>query len=425
MSGSAIPSHGLFHVAHGEVVQTMPWPWSDKGEDPRLSAVVPDSAKGGLWLGSARLGIAYFMDGQLGTWLGSKDGLGADLVWNLYVDHEGTLWAATEGGLSRVRDGHISTLTTKNGLPCNAVHWVIEDDASSLWLSTACGLVRIDRSDLQAWASEREHAIHATMFDGSDGFRMHAMLTAYSPVAKKAPDGKLWFAHNDGVSVIDPQNLRLNKLPPPVHIEQITANGNTHAAVDGLRLPPRVRDLAIDYTALSLVAPEKVRFRFKLEGQDTEWREVVNVRQVQYSNLAPGNYRFRVMASNNSGVWNEQGAALDFAIAPAYYQTNWFRALCVAVFLALLWAAFRLRIRQVQERERKFREAIETIPAMAFTALPDGSRTFVNRRWVEYTGLTVEHAAGLGWQAVIHPDDLKRVLDKWRVVSGHRRVDGV
>ena len=283
-----------------------------------------------------------------------------------------------------------------------------------MWLSTACGLVRIDRSDLQQPALNDKNTIHPTIFDGSDGFRMHAMLTAYSPVVKKAPDGKLWFAHNDGVSVIDPKNLRLNKLPPPVHIEQITANGNTHAAVDGLRLPPRVRDLAIDYTALSLVAPEKVRFRFKLEGQDTEWREVVNVRQVQYSNLAPGNYRFRVMASNNSGVWNEQGAALDFAIAPAYYQTNWFRALCVSAFLALLWVAYRLRIRQVQQQERKFREAIETIPAMAFTALPDGSRTFVNRRWVEYTGLAVEYAAGLGWQAVLHPDDLKRVRDTWR-----------
>ena len=428
------PSNGLFHVVEGKVVQSVPWPWSGHGEEPRLSAVVPEPSKGGLWLGSARLGIAYFMGGQLSPWLGSKHGLGADLVWNLYVDHEGTLWAATEGGLSRVRDRRVSTLTTKNGLPCNAVHWVIEDDASSLWLSTACGLVRIDRGDLQAWASDAKPAIHVTMFDGSDGFRMHAMLTGYSPVVKKAPDGKLWFAHNDGVSVIDPKNLRLNKLPPPVHIEQITANGNTYAAVDGLRLPPRVRDLAINYTALSLVAPEKVRFRFKLEGQDADWREVVNVRHVQYSNLAPGNYRFRVMASNNSGIWNEQGATLDFAIASAYYQTNWFRALCGAAFLALLWVAYLLRVRQLRHQEKKLRDVIETIPTFAWTALPDGSIDFANRNWEEYSGFSSEKTAGSGWEAAVHPADLKRHVEKWHASAAtgetfesevrFRRTDG-
>jgi signal transduction histidine kinase len=134
-----------------------------------------------------------------------------------------------------------------------------------------------------------------------------------------------------------------------------------------------VRDLSIDYTALSLVAPEKVHFKYQLAGQDPDWREVINERQVQYSNLAPGKYRFRVIASNNSGVWNEQGAALDFSIAPAYWQTGWFRALCVAAILALLWMLYRLRMRQlahefdmkvearVDERTRIARELHDTL----------------------------------------------------------------
>ena len=117
-----------------------------------------------------------------------------------------------------------------------------------------------------------------------------------------------------------------------------------------MRLPARTRDLQIDYTALSLVAPEKVHFKYKLEGQDSDWREVVNDRQVQYSNLAPGPYRFRVIACNNSGVWNEQGDTLEFSIAPAYYQTNWFRALCAVLFLALLWAAYWWRVRQLHHQ---------------------------------------------------------------------------
>jgi len=129
--------------------------------------------------------------------------------------------------------------------------------------------------------------------------------------------------------------------------KQIIADGKTYPASSHLRLPPLIRDLTIDYTALSLVVPEKVRFRIKLEGQDRDWREFVNVRQVQYSNLAPGSYRFRVTACNNSGVWNEQGASLDFSIAPAYWQTRWFVALCVVALMALLWALYQLRLRQL------------------------------------------------------------------------------
>ena len=112
-----------------------------------------------------------------------------------------------------------------------------------------------------------------------------------------------------------------------------------------------MRDMTIDYTALSLVAPEKVRFRFRLEGQDKDWREVANQRRVEYSNLPPGNYRFRVIACNNSGVWNEQGAALDFSIAPAYWQTNWFRGLCMLMFLGMLWTFYQLRVRAFKRRQ--------------------------------------------------------------------------
>jgi signal transduction histidine kinase len=188
----------------------------------------------------------------------------------------------------------------------------------------------------------------------------------------KSPDGKIWFLPRDGVSELDPRHLPYNRVPPPVHVEQLTADGKQYDPARG-PLPPLVRDLTIDYTALSLVIPEKVHFRYKLEGQDKDWREVVNVREVHYTNLAPKHYRFVVKACNNSGVWNEEGAALDFAIAPAYYQTNWFRALCVAAFLVLLWTAYQLRLRQlarqfnmrleerVGERTRIARELHDTL----------------------------------------------------------------
>jgi signal transduction histidine kinase len=132
-----------------------------------------------------------------------------------------------------------------------------------------------------------------------------------------------------------------------VQIEQITADGKTYGSAQGLQLPPHARNLTIDYTAFSFVAPEKIHFRYKLEGQDPDWREVINDREVQYSNLSPKKYRFRVTACNNSGVWNEAGAFLDFSVAPAYYQTLWFQALCVVALAALLIGVYELRLRQV------------------------------------------------------------------------------
>jgi signal transduction histidine kinase len=245
----------------------------------------------------------------------------------------------------------IVTLTRANGLPCDAVHWSIEDDAHDLWLGTACGLVRIARSEVETWIANPSRKVRTVVFDESDGVVSSADPPQYGPHASKARDGRIWLASVDGVGVVDPAHLRVNRLAPPVLVEQVLVDGTAHDAASGpVRLPPLVRDMVIDYTALSLVAPEKMHFRYRLEGQDAQWREVVNERKVQYSNLAPARYRFRVTASNNSGVWNEQGAALDIEVAPAFWQTNWFRALCVVAFAALLFGLYLLRVRQLHQR---------------------------------------------------------------------------
>jgi len=346
-AGNVWMSHqeGLFRLFRERVVERIPWTRLGRGQP--ASALMHDAAHGGLWLGFRDGGVAYFQDGQLRASYSAVEGLGEGMVRGFYIDKKGTLWVQTEGGLSSIKDGHVLTLTTENGLPCNTVHWMIEDDAQSVWLYLSCGLVRIGRSELDAWASHPKQTIQVTVFESSDGVSNHRFTGGYSPVVAKSADGKLWFVQLGGVSVIDPHHLPVNKLPPPVYIEQITADDKTYDAMNGMRLPPRIHNLAIDYTALSLVAPEKVRFRYKLEGLNKNWREVINDREVQYSNLGPGTYRFRVLACNNSGVWNEEGAALEFVIPPAWYQTNWFRALCAAMFLALLGAAYQLRVRQL------------------------------------------------------------------------------
>ena len=336
---------GLFHLLEGRAVERIPW--ATVGRHNGGATLLLDAARGGLWIGFSLGGVAYYKDREVRESYASADGLGDGRVTGLQLDGDGTLWAATEGGLGRVKNGKVATLTARNGLPCDGAQWVIEDDDHAFWLGMACGLVRIARPELDAWFADSKRRIHATVFDTSDGVRSHAQIGGYSPRVAKSADGRIWFLPLDGVSVIDPHHLPVNKIPPPVHIEQITADRKTYDASSSLRLPPLVRDLEIHYTALSLVAPEKNRFRIKLEGRDSEWKEVGNGRKASYTDLPPRDYRFRVMASNNSGVWNEAGTSFDFSIAPAYYQTRWFQVSCIAAFLALIWGLHRYRLHQI------------------------------------------------------------------------------
>jgi PAS domain S-box-containing protein len=344
---------GLFQISPQNEVREIPW--ADLGHKDDASVLAADRRQGGVWIGFSQGGIAYFSDGQVRATYTTTDGLGAGRVRDLQFGDDGALWVSTERGLSRLMNNRIATMTSKNGLPCDAVQWAMEEDDRSLWLDMACGLVRIARSELDAWVADPNRAIQATVFDSSDGVRSTLLIGVSHPQVARTPDGSLWFVTGDGVSVIDTLHLHRNDLPPPVHIEQIIADHKTYwqnlsgaASSSPPRLPPLVRDLEIDYTALSLVAPEKVRFRVKLEGWDRDWKDAGNERKAFYSNLPPRKYRFRVMACNNSGLWNEAGDSLDFSIVPAYWQTNWFRMSCVVALALLLWMIYTLRVRSIQ-----------------------------------------------------------------------------
>jgi signal transduction histidine kinase/ligand-binding sensor domain-containing protein len=323
--------------------------WAKLGRRDFGVRLAADPVKGGLWIGFFEGGVGYLKDGAVVASFAEAEGLAGGRVNDLRLDPGGALWVATEGGLSRLKSGRIGTLTNENGLPCQSVHWAVEDNDRSLWLSTTCGLMRVSRPDVEAWVANPKHHITPAVFDTSDGVVSAYWSAAFSPEAVKSQDGRIWFMTLGGVGVIDPGHLSLNKLPPPVHIEGIVANHKPYELRDGLRLPPLIRDLQIDYTALSLIAPEKVRFRYKLEGKDIDWRDAGDRRQAFYNDLAPRRYRFRVIACNNSGVWNEAGASFDFFIEPAYYQTILFRLLCGAAFLGLLGGFFYWRLREVEQ----------------------------------------------------------------------------
>ena len=366
---------GLLHLFRGKLVQQIPG--DAFGRKDFVSALTADQSDGGVWLGFSKGGIAYLRDGQIRASYTAADGLGNGRVNDVRLDDAGALWIATDNGLSRLKDARVATLSTRNGLPCDRVGWLVEAEDHALWLYAACGLVRIARAEIDAWAPDRagpERAMQPIVLDDHDGVPPLAELGDYArPKGSLSPDGTIWFVTADGLKTFDPHHLSLNALPAPVHIEQLTYDGKLFDVGQGLPLPPWVRDLTISYTALSYVAPERVLFRYKLEGFDQDWHNVGNRRQAYYTNLPPRAYRFRVMASNDTGVWNEVGASLDFSIAPAYYQTTWVRTVIVMTVLALVWAMHRFRVRhlahqfdarlqeRVNERTRIARELHDTL----------------------------------------------------------------
>jgi signal transduction histidine kinase/ligand-binding sensor domain-containing protein len=355
---------GLIQLLNDGRVQM--YPWTTLGHNDIALALAVDPARHGTWVGFYGGGIVYFADSQVRASYSASDGLGQGRVNDLRSEPDGTLWAATEGGLSRLKNGRFATLSSKNGLPCDSTNWTLEDNDHSFWLYMTCGLVKITRSQLDAWAAavdkdtDAKPIVQVKSLDTSDGVRTLEDYDFYTPHAAKAADGRLWFLPSDGASVVDPRRLPFNRLVPQVRIEQVIANHKTHDVPSdektSLRLPALVRDLQIDYTALSLVAPEKMLFRYRLEGYDREWQDAGNRRQAFYTNLGPKNYRFRVIACNNSGVWNEAGASLDFSVAPTYYQTPWFQMSCAAALLALFWLLYRYRVHQIA---REFNARLE------------------------------------------------------------------
>ena len=341
----SVPQHGLVRLRDGGLAEVVPW---SRFENKQAWALEPDPRDGGLWLGFAQGGIAYYKPGQPIRWHTPEGRLDRQAVMDLHRMRDGSLWIATQGGLGRLWNGQLATLTVANGLPCDRIHSMVEDGNGALWLNTGCGLVRISGADLSNWSAHPANKVPVRVYDASDGMRSWPTAVGYFRRAAKSADGRLWFAVIDGVAVVDPNHLPENRLPPPVKIEEITAGHTTYSVNPNLRLPALTKELRIAYTAPSFVAPNKVRFRYRLDGFDKEWNDDDGLRQAVYTNLPPRRYTFRVIACNNDGVWNNAGASADFSIDPAFYQTNWFRFACVCGLSLLLWSLHRLRLRKME-----------------------------------------------------------------------------
>jgi ligand-binding sensor domain-containing protein/signal transduction histidine kinase len=330
------PPRTLIRVHDLNVREMYPVP-----ETPAARKVAADP-EGGIWLGLMNGDLARFRhsETQIIHFNRSKD----SRVNQLLVTSDGSVLGATAMGLVGWRQGKQQTLGTRNGLPCETIFSFVLDNQDSLWLYTQCGLVQIQSTELRKWWGNSDVLLQLKVFDRFDG--VQPGLAPFNAAAK-SPDGRLWFANGVVLQMIDPNHLEDNTTVPPVHIEAIVADRKSYPPVKDLRLPALMRDLQIDFTALSFIAPQKVRFRYKLEGRDSDWQDAGTRRQAFYTDLHPGKYRFRVIACNNDGQWNKDGSTLDFSVAPAWYQTVWFLVLCVVTGIFFAWALHRLRVRQV------------------------------------------------------------------------------
>lgn len=311
-------------------------------EQVSAGSVLAAAPEGGVWLGLQNGNLGRFRAGRFEEFR-FEDGRKAGILQQVLPNPNGTVLVAATSGVIGFRGGRLQTLTSKNGLPCDPIYSMVFDAHENLWLYSQCGLVRIAGDELRDWWDHPEAKVHATVLDAFDGAQPAHYW--FPPGAILTVDGRLWFANESVVQILDPDHLNQNTLAPPVYVEHVIANHKDYFPSDSLQLPPHVRDLEIDYTALSFVSPAKVRFRYMLEGHDAQWQDPGTRREAFYTDLRPGKYRFRVIASNNDDVWNEAGASISFFVAPAWYQTKLFLVLCLITAALLIMLVHWLRMR--------------------------------------------------------------------------------
>ena len=386
---------------------------------------IAEDPQGNLWLGG-NLGLHRFdpNTGQFTVYSHKSDdphSLSDNRVVAIYFDRAGSMWVGTQNGLDKFdpKTRTFAVYNERDGIGGNVVSCILEDQRGLLWMSTNKGVSSFD--------PRTRKFSNYTMADGLPGPDLSGWGAGFKSAA-----GEIFFGGFSGVTAFFPDQVSAdavvaNAFVPPIVLTDFRLFGTPVTLSPGSPLKKAVNYtdtitlshsqniFSIGFSALSFFNPATNRYRYMLEGLDQKWNEVgSDQRLASYTTLPAGTYMFHVQGASRRGPWSEPGAQLRIQILPAWWNTWWFRALWATACLALLWGLYRMRIQELRRQEKKLRDVIETMPTFAWTALPDGSVDFVNRHWQEYTGLSTERSVGSGWEAAIHPEDLKRRAEKWR-----------
>ncbi|HVF45200.1 MAG TPA: two-component regulator propeller domain-containing protein, partial [Pyrinomonadaceae bacterium] len=338
---------------------------------------IHEDKAGSLWVGTAAGLNRLREDGRFEVFT-KRDGLGSDIVISAREASDGSLWFGTVGGgVARMSGGKFAAVTSAAGLGDDTVTTILEDGAGGLWMGSTRGVLRVSLKELNAFADGLARSVSCVTYGKADGLPTTDCSGGTQPAGWRTRDGRLWFPTSKGIAVVDPAALRRNELQPPVVVESLVVDREPRPLGAGaVELQPGSRAVEFHFTALSFVDPSKVKFRYRLEGFERDWVEAGARREAFYTNLPPGTYSFRVLASNDDGVWNERGAELRFTLRPYFYQTVWFYLLCALVAAASMWGVHRVRVRQLRrefvavlgERNRIARELHDTL-AQGFTSV--------------------------------------------------------
>jgi signal transduction histidine kinase/ActR/RegA family two-component response regulator/streptogramin lyase len=317
-----------------------------------------DRRTGTAWVGTMN-GLYHYQDGRFHrfAWKGWDEGTS---ILALLLDDSGALWIGTDGaGLWRVADGKAQSFRLRDGLPDESIGAVLQDAAGDLWITTNKGAFRLSMRELDRFRRREIRALRYDAFGVGDGMRTRECNGGMQSVAARSRDGRLWFSTIKGVAVVDPSRLTKNAIPPPVVIEALRVDHRELPVVRKSAAPPGRGELEVQYSALSFVQPEAVKFRYRLEGYDEEWVDAGSRRTAYYTNLRPGAYTFRVIACNNDGAWNTVGATLSLTLQPYFYQTAWFAGLCALVVILGVTGGLRARVAQARAREADLRRLVD------------------------------------------------------------------
>jgi signal transduction histidine kinase/streptogramin lyase len=330
-----------------------------EGLSSNFVRVFHQDAGGDLWIGTDGGGISRLRGGRFASY-GRREGLPSSTVLAIHEEPDGGLLLGTyDGGLVRLRDGRFARCTARDGLLDDSVFDIEADSRGQLWMSSDRGVFRVDARELRDFFDGRSARVRSVAYDTRDGLQSSKCHGGTQPAGWRAADGRIWFATVRGAVSINPEQIALNAQRPPVLVEEVIA--------DGLALPPGVggsagpgcKRVEIRYTAPSFVVPERVRFRYRLEGFDRDWIEAGAQRAAFYTNLPPGAYRFRVLAANDDGVWNTTGATYELSVEPFFHQRPVFYLLCALGVAAVVAAAVGLRLRQLALRQRELLALVE------------------------------------------------------------------
>lgn len=391
---------GISQLKHGKFDNS----WNDKGLRGNLIGDLMVSKGGDVWIAGMPDGLFRIRNNQISKFT-TEDGLIANQTTAIYEDSSGDLWVGTyQNGLNRIRrDGKVSTYTTQNGLLENQIFDTLEDNYGNFWLTSNHGIFRIAKQQFDDFDQGKINQLEPIRYGISDGLRTEECNGGSQPSGWKARDGRLFITTIKGLVIFDPATISTESFFPPVVIEQVIADREPITGTDHLSLGPGLRDLEIQYTGLSLLAPTKIQFKYRLYGYDTNWKSAGSRRTAFYTNLPPGAYRFQVIASNSMGRWNKSGPEIHITVRKFFYQKSWFYLLCVVAAGLTIFAAHRFRISTSNE---KLLDKIAMSLPIAMGVIDNKSKVrMLNNQFVRDFGYTINDLADLDeWFKKVYPD---------------------